>query len=279
MSGYPDLTVSETAHALTVIRAGRRARELGVEDPSAPWFVDEAGRRMAAMAESCDRVYEEFNLVRFLLTTRRLRARAPDFSQAVFLGAGFDCRAVCLEVFRSGRTAVFEVDTPAKLARKEQTLREHGVPLPPWVRPVPGDLARDDLPRSLRRAGYDPAVPALVLAEGLFFFLPPELTGKILDPEWLPLAPGSRLIFDFWTDLRVDTLNRRVRESIGIELFHPLPFNPAPVVLEADLRQRGWQAISVQPLDDDSEVADEFPESWFLAEAARGRRKESPGGR
>lgn len=263
------MTVSETADALTVIRAGRRARRLGVEDPFAAWFVDETGRRMAEMARATDRVYEEFNLVRYLLTTRRLRALAPAFRQALFLGAGFDCRPIHLGVFRSGQITAFEVDTPTKLAHKEKILRGHGTALPPWVRSVPGDLARDDIPRLLERAGYDPAIPTLVLAEGLCFFLPTPLTDKILDPDWLPLASGSRLIFDCWTAARIDILNRRVRERIGIELFHRLPIEPTPWGLGTGLRRHGWSSVTIEPLDLHAKVKDEFPESWLLVEAIR----------
>lgn len=269
MNEPPKMTVSETADALTVIRSGERARELGVDDPFAAWFVDETGRRMAKMAEATDRVYEEFNLVRYLLTTRRLQALAPRYGQAVFLGAGFDCRPIHLEVFRSGQTTVFEVDTPAKLAHKEKTLRGHGTAPPAWVRTVPGDLSRDDIPRRLDQASYDPGVPALILAEGLLFFLPPPLTEKILDPDWLPLAAESRLIFDCWTNKRVDTLNRRVREKIGTNLFHRFPLDPAPPGLEGALRRRGWREVAVTPFDPAAEIEDEFPGSWRLVEASR----------
>ncbi len=268
MNNPPKMSVGETADALTVIRSGERARELGVEDPCAAWFVDAAGRRMAEMALQTDRVYEEFNLVRYLRTTARLRALAPRYRQAVFLGAGFDCRAIHLEVFRSGHTTVFEVDTPAKTAHKKKTLRAHGSALPPWVRPVPGDLAHGDIPHRLNEAGYDPHSPALILAEGLLFFLPPPLTEKILDPAWLPLAEGSRLIFDCWSAERVNALNARVREKIGTALFHRFPLDPSPAGLKAALRQRGWHEILIEPLDPFAETEDEFPGSWWLVEAA-----------
>ncbi len=70
-------------------------------------------------------------------------------------------------------------------------------------------------------------------------------------------------------DAIIPSLNLRVRDKIGLELFHRFPLGPAPPGLEKALRRRGWREITIKPLDPSAGAEDEFPESWFLVEVVR----------
>ncbi|MCX5998370.1 MAG: class I SAM-dependent methyltransferase, partial [Chloroflexi bacterium] len=104
-----DKTVGATADGLVVIRSGGQAKKLGLEDPSAAWFVTEDGYRLAQMARQVDAVYEECNLARYMYTSSLLTKLARQYGQMLFLGAGFDCRALWLDGLNDGRVSIYEV--------------------------------------------------------------------------------------------------------------------------------------------------------------------------
>lgn len=267
-----DSQVGATADGLVVIRSGEAARRLLIEDPFAPWFVTEQGQKLSAAAMGIDRVYEAFNLSRFRYTTDVLRARCGQYRQLILLGAGFDCRALWLYELRGGRIDVFEVDRREKLEQKARVLSAHGAPIFDWVHWVAADLQNDDVPFELVSAGYDPSEPCLVLAEGLTFFLHPDATRKLVDPAWMHLTPGSRLVFDCWTEPRVTALNRRAQRQLGVALFHPCPWATASSEPRASLAALGYREIAITSLDElasayyGGQVEDEFPASWRIVE-------------
>lgn len=268
-----DCVVGTTADGLVVIRSGIQAREIGILDPFASWFVTEQGRHLVQVAKKTDQVYEEFNLSRFKFTTSRLRFLVAHFEQIVFLGSGFDCRAIWLDEFRSGRVTIFEVDTPDKLGQKNDLLRKHGIRIPAWNKHIVADLKNQAVPELLVAKGFRLSLSTLVLLEGVLFYLPPEISRSILYPERLKLCPESKMLFDFWSDSRVQGLNARVKEKLGTELFYRFPFSTNPNELEEDLVQLGYHQVSIIPLENlaqeyyQRKVTDEFPDSWFIVEA------------
>jgi methyltransferase (TIGR00027 family) len=96
-------------------------------------------------------------------------AVAAGIRQVVILAAGLDCRAYRLAWPES--SVVYEIDLPKVLEYKAETLAEHGATPTTTRRAVPVDL-RDDWPKALRDAGFDPVLPTAWLAEGLLPFLP-----------------------------------------------------------------------------------------------------------
>lgn len=152
-------------------------------------------------------------------------------------------------------------------------LEAHGMSPPAWDRHVPADLRTDDLPAALARAGHDPGQPSLVPAEGLTFFLPAATTHALLSPACLGLAPGSRLVFDCWSNERVDGLNRRMRERLGAPMFQRFPWPAEPASLPRELATLGYARVSVTPVEQllqsapGAGVRDEFSCSWLIVEA------------
>jgi methyltransferase (TIGR00027 family) len=87
--------------------------------------------------------------------------------QVVLLGAGLDTRAFRLG--RPGGCRIFELDRPDVLAFKQDVLDDVGARPGTGRVTVAVDLC-DDWAEPLGEAGFDPAGPAVWLAEGLFLY-------------------------------------------------------------------------------------------------------------
>ncbi|MBW8010422.1 MAG: hypothetical protein FVQ83_04155 [Chloroflexi bacterium] len=265
--------VGSTADGLVVIRSGQQAKKLGVEDPFAEWFITEEGHNLLQLAKKIDNVYEEYNLARYKFTTSRLRVLSKNYQQMLFLGSGFDCRAVWLDVFKNGKTAVFEIDESTKLQQKQEQLTLHKISLPEWNHYIPSNLENNKIPELLFTEGLRHNQPLLVLAEGLFFFVPTDVVKKVLNPKWLGLASGSLVIFDCWSDDRVIGLNARLLEGIGRKLFYPFPYSTETDKLKKDLIDLGYSKVMVTPLSKIVEeyykhvILDEYKSGWLVIEA------------
>lgn len=271
-----DTRVGMTADGLTTVRGSQMARQHGVIDPFAHWFITEAGDYLADKAIELDSIYAYFNLTRYGYTTQRLNELATQYRQMVFLGSGFDCRAMWLDNIQLHGVQVYEVETPHKLAEKMAVFKQHGVQIPPNTHHVDADL-RDfhKIPYLLSQKGFRSQEPTLVLTEGVFFFLPTEITAALLNPRWLTLAPGSHVIFDMWTDERVNVLNTRTPAVFnGVQLFRPSPFFRCNEQLEAAMHDYGYQGVEIIPIDEltptfFSEYDEpEFPDAWVMVEAS-----------
>jgi methyltransferase (TIGR00027 family) len=114
--------------------------------------------------------------------------------QCVLLGAGFDMRAHRLRALAA--CPVFEVDHPATQATKRAVVdrldlrREH-------LTYVPVDFEVDDLAGALRRAGFDTAVPAVFVWEGVTNYLTREAVAATLETVRGLAAAGSRLVLTY----------------------------------------------------------------------------------
>ncbi len=256
-----------TADGLVVLRASPEAAEIGIHDPYAASFASEAGRKMAQVGSETDRAHKYFNLARFRYTTEALQAAAAKYTQVVILGSGFDTRSLWLPEFASGRVRVFEVDQPGKLEQKRNVLNQLGVRIPDSVTYVPADLAGEELPELLTQAGFQRRQPAFVLIEGVIFYLSQAAARALFDPAWLGLARKSTVVFDYWSDERVNVLNDRVKQRFGVELFRFFPQSHSP---EKGLAALGYLDVQIRPLQEIAggyfkrPIEDEFLNSWFI---------------
>jgi methyltransferase (TIGR00027 family) len=113
--------------------------------------------------------------------------------QIVIVAAGMDSRAYRLPVLDGVR--VFELDQPRVLEFKRTTLFDHGHEPIAERREVPADL-RLDWPTALRDSGFDPAVPAAWLVEGLLVYLSPAEQGLLFEQIESLSVPGSHVGID-----------------------------------------------------------------------------------
>jgi methyltransferase (TIGR00027 family) len=105
-----------------------------------------------------------------------LDAAKTGLRQVVILAAGLDSRAWRLPW--PHETAVFELDQPKVLEFKTDTLRRRGASPTANLVSVPVDL-RQDWPKALQQAGFDPSKPTAWSAEGLVQYMP-ESARKVL---------------------------------------------------------------------------------------------------
>lgn len=151
------------------------------------------------------------------------------YGQVVLLGAGLDTRAYRLPIPDTVR--VFEIDHAEVLEHKASVVAGRTVP-------VPADLT-GDWTGALDPAGYDPAVPALWVAEGVFFYLPAGTVRQILRAAAERSVPGSGFVADiFGTGLaKLSTLPEALRRKA----FRT--DEPAALFVDA-----GWSAAHPAPV-------------------------------
>jgi len=120
-----------------------------------------------------------------------IAAGANGIDQAVILAAGLDARGWRLPWVEG--TVLYEIDQPRVLEFKGQTLAQHDArPSVSRYVAVPIDL-RQDWPKALREAGFDPAVPTAWAAEGLLPYLPAEGQDLLFERINELSAAGSRV--------------------------------------------------------------------------------------
>lgn len=205
-----DITESVGTTALGV--AAARAAETDSEnplirDPFARLFLDAAGPGMWSMfgsptvsAELAD-VDPDLsarikNRVDFMAARTAffdeffISAADAGIRQVVILASGLDSRAWRLPW--PDDTTVYELDQPKVLQFKSATLQSHGArPMSTQV-DVPIDL-RQDWPKVLQRAGFDPSAPTAWSAEGLLRFLPARAQDLLFERIDALSARRSRL--------------------------------------------------------------------------------------
>jgi methyltransferase (TIGR00027 family) len=205
-----EITQSVGATALGVAAARAAETESAnplINDPFARVFVDAAGEGMwsiyadpkplAKTVELEPEVRDRLQLMIDFMATRTaffdeffLGAADAGVRQVVILAAGLDARTWRLP-WPDG-TVVYELDQPKVLQFKSETLREHGAEPRARLVNVPIDL-RQDWPKALREAGFDPSQPAVWSAEGLVRYLPAQAQDLLFERIHALSAPGSWL--------------------------------------------------------------------------------------
>ena len=194
-------TLVATARALAT-RAGM------INDPFAEPLVQAAGVDFFAKVASGELAISDlgedngFGLLTDLFAVRTrffdnffIDAGRAGIRQAVILASGLDTRPYRLR-WPTG-TTVYEIDQPAVIEFKSQTLR--GLDATPTAdrRAVGVDLRRD-WPEALRRVGFDATQPTAWIAEGLFIgFLTADTQDRLLDNVTALSATDSRMAADY----------------------------------------------------------------------------------
>jgi methyltransferase (TIGR00027 family) len=179
--------------------------------------------------------------------------------QVVFLGAGYDTRALRLPAL--AQVSVFELDQPPLLAAKRERLRgadgeragRDGSAGGGGLRRVEIDFAKDRVIPTLKAAGFDPASPSAFVWEGVTNYL----TAEAADATFRAVAgsaPGGRLIFTYVHRGAIDGsvdfhAAGRLRETVA-DVGEPWTFGLDPAELPDYLAERGLTLISDEGADD-----------------------------
>lgn len=205
-----DVTQSVGATALGVAAARAAETESGnplINDPFARIFVDAAGqglwsiyadpKLLAEAVEIEPGLRTRIHLMIDFMATRTaffdqffLAAADAGVRQVVILAAGLDARAWRLP-WPDG-TVVYELDQPKVLEFKSDTLRSYGARPAAELVNVPVDL-RQDWPKALREAGFDPSRPTVWSVEGLVRYLSSQAQDLLFERIHELSAPGSWL--------------------------------------------------------------------------------------
>jgi methyltransferase (TIGR00027 family) len=270
-----DITQSVGATALGVAAARAAETESAhplINDPFARVFVDAAGPGMwsiyadpqlqAKAAELESEVRDRLQLMVDFMATRTaffdeffLGAADAGVRQVVILAAGLDARTWRLP-WPDG-TVVYELDQPKVLEFKSDTLREHGAQPRAKLVNVPIDL-RQNWPKALQEAGFDPSQPAVWSAEGLVRYLPAQAQDQLFERIHELSAPGSWLASNVPGEGFTDPeLVRRQREDMQrmraaaaklvdaeITDFDDLWYPEERRAVDGWLRDHGWKVAT-----------------------------------
>ena len=298
-----DINESVGATALGV--AGGRAAETNSEnplinDPYAQLFLEAAGDGIwkiylddeppAELAEIDPRFKERMETMKSYMGSRTkffddffLAAAADGVRQAVILAAGLDARAWRL-AWPEG-SVVYEIDQPKVLEFKIQTLESHDVsPIAQHVS-VGIDL-RQDWPKALVEAGFDPSAPTAWSAEGLLPYLTSEAQDLLFERVQSLSASGSRVSVEAFTNefFSAESFARREEQmeqyrAIATKLGGKDITESGNLLYEEErtevtdwLGDHGWKVTGVSAEDlmagydryIESDLAEAYPDSVFV---------------
>ena len=161
-------------------------------------------------------------------------------AQIVLLGAGLDTRAARLA--RSG-VRFFEVDHPKTQADKRARLAKLDDYPADAAAMVGCDLSTTDFVPLLRDAGFDVAAPALIVWEGVVYYLTEHAVRATLERVARAFHPDTRLFFDTvgkrFVEGRVADARELEARSLVAQMGEPLRFgvdHPLPMLFEAGFR-------------------------------------------
>ncbi len=153
--------------------AAIRERESGKQAPLfvdayAKYFTSEEGDAMLRRSERGTDGENKAILIRIKYFDDFVERKAPEFTQIVFIGCGYDMRAARFR-YRPQAT-LYEIDRKEILSRKQEIMCKNNVSAN--VRTIPVFCEIDHgIARALDDHGFDRSTPTLWIAEGLFFYL------------------------------------------------------------------------------------------------------------
>lgn len=168
-------------------------------------------------------------------------AIAAGVRQVVILGAG--CDTLSLRLGEAlGEIPVFEIDRPDVIDFRRTVL--HDMPaLPPGLHLVGINFDTETLAEPLLRAGYQPEVRTVFVAEGVMEYLSDDDACTIFDFVQAMAPAGSRFVFTF---LARQAYSDHDFEKLKDELDkggEPLKFGLVPDLLDAFLADRGMYRL------------------------------------
>jgi methyltransferase (TIGR00027 family) len=122
--------------------------------------------------------------------------------QVVILGAGYDSRAFRFRNELRG-VRVFELDHPGTQARKIELLATSNTELPPNVRLIGIDFAKQSFGEMLAQYGFSREAKTLFLWEGVSYYLPAQAVDEVLGYV-AGCGKGSAIVFDYALQSFVD---------------------------------------------------------------------------
>lgn len=138
---------------------------------------------------------------------RHAKEKSP---QIVFLGAGYDTRAIRFRKLTKD-TVIYELDAPSTQNEKKKYFEKNKINLPKNVVYVSINFNNDDLKETLLKNGYDSKRKTLFIWEGVTMYLSPQSVKETLSFIKDNSGIGSTVVFDYL----YDSVIKGTSDSIG----------------------------------------------------------------
>jgi methyltransferase (TIGR00027 family) len=132
-----------------------------------------------------------------------LKALEDRIPQIVFLGAGYDTRAIRFNEFNL-QTKIFELDSPYLQKKKKAIIKNNNLSIPDQLNFVPINFNNEDLETVLSKAGFDKFKQTFFIWEGVTQYLPEQTIKDTLEFIKNNSGPGSTVAFDYFYKSFVD---------------------------------------------------------------------------
>ncbi|MEE4190159.1 MAG: SAM-dependent methyltransferase [Halieaceae bacterium] len=201
-----------------------------------PWAV-----RLASLGERLQPgAFEGLGKRKIFMDRQVCAAIDAGATQVLVLGAGFD--TLCLRLAAEyPRVRFFEIDHPDTARAKQRAVKQLGQP--DNVTLLAADLAKKKLSNVLSECeDWDLSACSAFVAEGLLYYLSPEVVRQLFAEIHRSCGPGSRVAFSHLFDLHRYALARAALVVEG----EPWLSASEPDELE-DYVGAGWGIIETQP--------------------------------
>lgn len=132
------------------------------------------------------------------------KANSENYSQIVFLGAGYDTRAYRFDTINSN-IRIFEMDAPSTQNRKIEVLKNANIDISEQVSFISINFKDENFAAALIKSGFNKSSKTLFVWEGVTFYLQEDIIRNTLELI-NTLAPlGSMICFDYMT-AKVDSV-------------------------------------------------------------------------
>lgn len=163
------------------------------DDPISRLVAGDQGRAMANRMAVTTPQLPSLVRARTVDLKRLLDCHGAAFSQVLVLGVGLDPKPC---QYSSARQKWFGLDLRDMLQEREARFAAAGAQAANFI-PVVGDLVSDSWTTSVLRAGFDPLVATLMVAEGISMYFPRNVLAEVFDRLRLLTSSGdSRLWLD-----------------------------------------------------------------------------------
>ena len=174
------------------------------------------------------------------------QALRENFSQIVFLGAGYDTRAYRFkDLIRD--TKIFELDIHTTQQQKIKLLHQNNIPIPKQLTFVPINFNTETLEDVLFKAGYNKDQKNLFIWEGVTYYLSPKAVDDTLYFIKSSSSVGSTICFDYgahWPEMLDAYGVRRLMETMRTDYSgEATRFGIERGKVESFLTDRGYKII------------------------------------
>ena len=184
----------DTASWIAAIRERESTKQTPLfVDQYAKYFTSEEGNAMLRNSERATAGENKAILVRIKYFDDFVESRVSKFSQVVFIGCGYDMRAFRFR-FQQGAT-LFEIDRKEILSRKEEIARKNNLNAKVRTIHVASEIG-DGITQALYALGFDPKVPTLWIAEGVFFYLNTSTAPALVEEVNRLSCSNSEMLFE-----------------------------------------------------------------------------------